>query len=386
MNRRTFLVAGAAGGLALATGATAFTLTRSPARALAPWRDAGLSQGDPRLFIVEHAVLAPSPHNRQPWIVELLPDGVMVLYCDLDRRLPQTDPQDRQIVIGLGAFVELASLAASRLGLGLAVMPFPEGEPGPRLDARPIARLEPVSAQVPPDPLFAHVRERRSTKKPFDAARPVPPDAVAALERLSGGEVAVAVVADPARVATIRDLTWQAWQIEAATPRTHRESVDLMRIGRREIEANPDGISLGGPVLEALALAGSLTREAMASPESIAWRQGFEMYRAMLAATGAYLTVTAVDSGRAGQLAAGRAYLRANLLAASLGLSLHPVSQALQEFPEMDGTRVALDRALGVASPARLHMLARLGYGPAVPPSPRWPAGTRIRSHEPKPA
>ncbi len=34
--------------------------------------------------------------------------------------------------------------------------------------------------------------------------------------------------------------------IEAQTARTHKESVDLMRIGKAEIEATPDGIALAG--------------------------------------------------------------------------------------------------------------------------------------------
>lgn len=381
MNRRFFLT-GAAGALVLATGVTTFALTRTPVAALEPWHRAGLTQGDDRLFIVEHAVLAPNPHNRQPWLVELLPDGDMLLFCDLERRLPETDPFDRQIVIGLGCFVELAALAAAQRGIRLEVTPFPQGESHPRLDARPIAHLRLVRGSTP-DPLFAQIRNRRSCKQPYAMDRAVPQADLVAFGALSAPGIAVATITDPAEVARIRDLTWQAWQIEAATHRTHMESVRLMRIGRAEIEANPDGISLGGPLLEALALTGSLTREALADPQSSAMKQGVARYEAMLAATPAYLTVTTADESRAGQLQAGRSYLRANLEAAARGLALHPVSQAMQEFPEMADTRAALEQALGIAAPRRLHMLARLGYGPQTGPTPRWPAESRIRTHAP---
>jgi hypothetical protein len=100
----------------------------------------------------------------------------------------------------------------------------------------------------------------------------------------------------------------------------------------------------------------------------------------MLAATPAYLTVTSVDDTRSNQLAAGRTYVRANLTAGVLGLSLHPISQPLQEFPEMAAMRAEVEGTLQVKAPERLHMLARLGYGPAVPPTPRWAASTRIRT------
>ncbi len=244
-----------------------------------------------------------------------------------------------------------------------------------------MARLTLVrDAATTPDPLFAHVMARRSTKRPYDLARPVPAAAAKALAALSPPGVAVAAITDAALVAQVRDLTWRAWEVEAATPRTHQESVDLMRIGRREIEANPDGISLGGPFLEGLSLIGQLSRAQLADPASAASRQGRDMYRAMLAATPAHVSITADDGSRAGAFAAGRAYLRANLTAASLGLAMQPVSQALQEFAEMDGLRSELDRLLAVDAPKRVHMLARLGYGPAVPQTPRWSAASRIRT------
>ena len=381
MNRRVFLISASTGGLAAITGLSAFSLTRTPTAALAPWAEAGTDRSDPRRFVAEHAVLAPNPHNRQPWIIELTGPLTMTLWCDLDRRLPHTDPFDRQIVIGLGCFTEIASLAAGAIGYRLDVAPFPEGEPAPRLDRRPVAHLMLVRDEaVHPDPLFGQIKLRRSTKRPFDMAKPVPAPVLAQLQALSGPLAVVSTLTDPDMVARVRASTREAWDIEAKTARTHQESVDLMRIGRREIEANPDGISLGGPFLEGLSLVGQLSRAQLADPASSAFRLGADMYRTMLAATPAYCAVAAPDESRSGQFAAGRAYLRLNLASAAAGLALHPVSQALQEFPEMADVKARLEAALGVAAPNRLHMLARVGYGPAVPQTPRWAASTRIRT------
>ena len=47
-------------------------------------------------------------------------------------------------------------------------------------------------------------------------------------------------------VERIKSLTWEAWMVEVTTYRTMKESVDLFRKGKLEIEANPDGIDLGG--------------------------------------------------------------------------------------------------------------------------------------------
>ena len=52
------------------------------------------------------------------------------------------------------------------------------------------------------------------------------------------------------------DLSAEAFLIEFRTERTYKESVDLFRIGATEVDANPDGIDLSGPMFEALRMAG----------------------------------------------------------------------------------------------------------------------------------
>jgi hypothetical protein len=61
------------------------------------------------------------------------------------------------------------------------------------------------------------------------------------------------------------------------------------------------------------------------------------------------------------------------LQATAAGVDLHPLSQALQEFPEVQSPFLAVHRHLGL-DPARqtVQMLARMGYAMApVEPSPR---------------
>ena len=360
--RRVLAIAG--GGTILAAGAGAgFLLTRTPHAALAPWAEAG-AYAEPRRRALSYALLAPNPHNLQPWLVDLSePDRVRVLR-DPTKALPETDPEDRQITIGMGCFLETMRIAAAETGHAVTFDLFPEGGDGPVADARFRA------GAAAPDPLFAAIRARRSCKEPF-ADRPVGAEAAAALSPLAE------IVAAPERVAELRALTWEAWLVEARTPRTHRESVDLLRIGRREIEASPDGIDLGGPLLESLSALGLLTRERQADPGSMVYAEGVRMYEAMLAATPAYAVVTTPGNRRADQIEAGRRWMRLNLTTTALGLSLHPVSQALQEYPEMTELRARAHAALAPGG-GTVQMLGRVGHGPATPPSPRWPLDAKI--------
>lgn len=361
--RRMLALVGGGSVLAAAAGTGGFLATRTPHRALAPWRVAG-EYADPRKDALSYALLAPNPHNRQPWLADLrFPDMVRVLR-DRSKNLPETDPFDRQMTIGMGCFLELMVIAASRTGHQVELNLFPEGKDGPVADARFVA------GEAEPNPLFASVPHRRSCKEPFEM-RAIESEKVTALSGLG------TVITDPAQVAELRELTWAAWQVEASTPRTHKESVDLMRIGRSEIERNPDGIDLGGPFLEGLSMVGLLSREGQIDPTSFEYAEGFRMYEEMLAATPAYVVQTTAGNSRLDQVEAGRCWLRLNLATTALGLSLHPVSQALQEYAEM---QPHYERAHAMLAPEgeTVQMLGRLGYGPQTPPSPRWPLEAKL--------
>jgi nitroreductase len=378
-NRRKFLIAAGGAGLALVGVGGVFVATRRPSRGLRAWAQAETTTSDVRLDAFRYAILAPNPHNRQPWQIRLVGTDTAIITCDLERRLPHTDPFDRQIVIGFGCFLELARIAAAERGYRLDMTLFPDGEPQPRLNSTPIARLKFVAdASVPKDPLFGAIVKRRSSKIAFEQQRPVDPAGLAALGNVGIAGAMSQATSDRALVSDLRGLTWRAWMIEAGTARTWMESVDLMRIGRAEIEANPDGIALGGAIMDALALTGQMTRAKLADPNSSAFKTSVDRYRSMLDRTSSYLWISTPANTRADQIAAGRAYVRMNLAATAGGIAVHPVSQALQEFPEMAGEFDDLHRRLGIAVPARVQMLARVGYVAAVEPSVRWPLDAKL--------
>jgi len=103
------------------------------------------------------------------------------------------------------------------------------------------------------------------------------------------------------------------------------------------------------------------------------------IYLGMLMATPAHAVITTDGNSREDQIAAGRRWLRLNLATTELGLALHPVSQALQEYPEMAPYYAKAHEMLATEGQT-VQMLGRLGYGPETPVSPRWPLETRIRN------
>jgi hypothetical protein len=340
---------------------------RRPERAISPWQTLSDPVADVRLDSFRHAILAPNPHNRQPWLLRLDGDDAAVLTCDLAKRLPETDPFDRQITLGFGTFIALARIAASHRGYRIDVTPFPQGEPQPRLDARPLAHLRFVhDAALAPDPLLAAIPRRHTSREVFWGAPA--PSQLAALAR-DGAQAS----ADPQLLDQIRPISVTAMTREITLPRTWMESVRLLRIGAAEIDASPDGLALSGPMIEATHLAGMTTRTTLADPASAAFRMGLEQQQAACGSVPGVAWIASTGNSRAAQLSAGLAYARLSLRAAALGLSMHPLSQSLQEYPEMADLFTDIHRVLGIQRPQRLQMLVRVGIGSPVLPAARYP-------------
>lgn len=352
------------GGVVLAATASAagFLATRRPDRALAPWTKAG-DYTDPRMRALSYAILAPNPHNRQPWVAELLGGDRLIIHRDKTRNLVETDPFDRQLTIGMGCFLELLRMAAAEDGFALDLELFPQGDEGP------VAFVRFAQGGLP-DPLFAHVFERHTNRQAYED-RAVAADAESALADFA------TIKSDPADSATLRTLTWEAMEVEMTTRHVMMESVELMRFGKAEIEANPDGISLGGPFLESLMLAGMLSREDQADQTSASFKQVLGMIEKAMTATPAYVVLTSGGNTRVDQVNAGRDWIRLHLAATGQGLAMQPVSQALQEYPEMSA-HYAMVHEMLAAPGETVQMLGRLGYGPTIDASPRWPLETCI--------
>jgi hypothetical protein len=184
----------------------------------------------------------------------------------------------------------------------------------------------------------------------------------------------------PAEVARLRAIAAEAYRVEAMTPRTHMETIERLRIGADEIARHRDGLPIQGPAIWVMKTLGLLTREAMADHGSSAFAQTISLYTGWIENTWSFGWMATRANDRAAQVEAGKAYVRANLKATEIGLAMAPLSQALQEFPEMAGPMRALRAATGTSEGETLQMFFRLGYADPVPPAPRRPLDAFIRA------
>ncbi|MFN5780126.1 MAG: hypothetical protein ACK44O_11745, partial [Novosphingobium sp.] len=193
-------------------------------------------------------------------------------------------------------------------------------------------------------------------------------------------EPGVTLSENPVMLGQLRELAVAAITCEMHTPPAHKESIDLMRIGATEIDAQPDGLALSGPMIEATALLGITTRASLADPASTAFRLGLEDLERTYGSIPAAGWIVTPDNSRASQIAAGRSYARLTLRAAAAGIAVHPLSQSLQEYPEMADLYARAYRLLAPEPGQRLQMLARLGLADPVRPAARYPLEAHLRA------
>ena len=393
MQRRNFIRLAGGGTLAAATAGTLAACgvvdPRFPAEALEAWKGP-VGETDVRRRAVAYAITAPNSHNLQPWLADLREEGVITLRTDPARVLPQTDPWGRQILIGHGAFIELLVMALAQQGVASDVQLWPQGElPGAlkEWDDRPVARITLRPGGVP-DPLFAQVLLRHTPKTDFDTNRPVAPALLAQLlgRTPAAAPLQVGGTVDAGQLPALRTLCWESARVELLTPRTMMESIQLTRVGPAEILQHRDGISINSPFVRAVSALGMFDRSAPPAEGSAAYRNAMGRFEGHSRTAMGFVWITGPNT-RTDQIQTGRLYVRQQLQATSLGVGMHPMSQAVQEFPEMAPHfervhQLVLGRpAPRTAQDATVQMFCRIGHvSGEVPATPRRPLARFVRT------
>lgn len=303
--------------------------------------------------LVRYATLAPNGHNTQPWRF-VAPEGAIEILPDLSRATPAVDPDDHHLFVSLGAAAVTLTIAGAATG-----------RPGEVVaEASGAVRFAFAPGASRPDPLFAAIPRRQSTRAPFDG-RSVPAGDLDALARAAATPgVGLALVTDRQRIGQVRDLILEGNAAQMSDPAFMAELKHWLRFNPRSAMATGDGLfaaASGNPVLpDAL---GGLAFDRLFTVDA----ENLKYARQVDSSAGLAVFVGERED-KTHWVSVGRACQRFGLAATALGLRTSFLNQPV----EVATLRPQLAALVG-ADGKRPDLVMRFGYGPELPFSPRRP-------------
>ncbi|WP_243112646.1 MULTISPECIES: Acg family FMN-binding oxidoreductase [Acutalibacteraceae] len=379
LKRMGFVIAGIAG-LCLVVIAMLFIASGffMPKKYMEPWARNYASQfSDPRVRLTADGLLAASNHNMQPWTIRLDKTNPMVfyLYADSARRTDQVDPYSRQLMISQGTFLEYVRVAGDKGGWHTDMELFPDGNYDEEnlvhsMDTKPVARITLTKAQPQNDPLYEEMYLPDTSREAYGPEKltAAQVNALTSLPTQSG--LSIKIYQDESDLSKIGGFAVRSATIEAGVTRVMDESNAIFRPNEYEKNKYRYGYSVEGQGVTGFMkniTQGLVTFFPLLNTGKDASQNFINYTRTSVDHTPAYAMIITADNSRITQVKSGMLYSGLVLKGHTLGLAMQPLSQALEEYPEMEGPYNGLKQAYAPDN-GTVQMLFRVGKPPKSTP------------------
>lgn len=328
--------------------------SKIPEESLATWNSHNYD--DIRYVALSYALLAPSAHNLQSWKVKMVDEDTVLLFCDTNRLLPQTDPLNRQIMISQGAFLEFFKIAAQNFGYE-TIIEFPIKDERNILKYNPIAKITLAkNNSLLKDKLFDLISSR-VTNRNFYKNIELSNEQINYIKDSIANYPVEVVFSSSKRE---KDIAKKAWLTEFHTPAKMLETYKYIRIGDSEINKYRDEICINDPIVRFLDFTGLFDRNVAPKTDGYAVRTQINEFNEKIDSTNNFLYLLSKENDRLSQIKIGMAYARVQLVATKMNLSLHPLSQALQEYEEQKESYSAIHSIIAKDNQT-IQMWCRIG-------------------------
>ena len=308
--------------------------------------------------ILYYASLAPSGHNTQPWKVRYNRDAKsFTLFFDVSRGLPQVDSRNREALISLGAFLENLNQAAQAYGYEASIAVLPEFGINMEIAHATLEKVRETSADT--EQRLESLRIRHTDKRSYEP-RPIPETAIRDI--LGNHHLYLHFYRKgSAEFAWLSANAVEAMRVQAHHEGKRAELADWMRFSDREAQQMRDGLpaeqlNLKGPLK---AFFYTFYNRESAAEESFALEAIKKTEGQVSSATGFFVVTGASDF--TSTIQAGRHFERFWLDATEMGISIHPLSQILEEGPFANTVSEALHLDAPVQMIVRAGMNADYG-------------------------
>jgi hypothetical protein len=312
------------------------------------------------LQILGAAAQAPSGHNTQPWVVDVVEPGHWLIGIAPSRLLPAVDPHNREATLSIGAFLENLIMAAGQIGYSVYY----------RVIAKRSTDLHLIDLKLTKSQLLAYpmarLKMRRTVRNGFSDQLIKADD----LKAVTDGSEAFAYFArGTANARYLAQATIEANRQQTYRDLAQAELANWIRWSKTDQARFRNGLTPAG--MEINGLSGWYVRNfyGRESVMSKAFREkSIDQIAKRVTQGGGWLVVSGA-SGVAELIETGRKFQRMWLKLRERGLAIHPMTQILEETNSSE----TVARTLGIS--ATPQFLLRLGYLKHYPDSvsPRMP-------------
>jgi nitroreductase len=379
MQRQRAVIAGGAA-VALALGYRAWergVFAGATGPAYSPWDEWNSTDPEGSQGLLRAASLAASPHNTQPWRFGVSGNAITV-FADRARHLGSFDPFRREMHLGLGCAIENLVCAARAFGFAADVQPA-NGRLEVASGPLPVlaARIAVTPVQPLRDPLFDAIPRRHTNRGPY-RDNPIAPERLQELTDLvSRPPVRLVLLVENGPRHDLGALIVAATEQIVADQEMSMDSFRWIRVGRREVLAHRDGITIDASGASRFQIMAAKMLPDLGAPaiDRIWLNTTRDVHTATASAFGMILVPDRLDMAQS--IAAGRAWQRLQLAATVRGIAAQPLNQPVEMIDrhQMLGKQDEFGRAL--AKLARANgweptFVFRLGYAEReASPSPR---------------
>jgi hypothetical protein len=277
--------------------------------------------------VLYYASLAPNGHNTQMWKVGISENGrTLKIFIDSSRLLPVVDPNGRESLISAGAFIENMKQALSAYGFEheLTIIKEINIKENPLIAEIRIFGKEDTTINYD---ILSNIQKRHTDKSNY-LNKPLDSNAIGTLN--SGENILIFQNGDD-DFEFIKEITLWANEIQSLSPEAREELANWLRFSDEEAIETADGLPA-----EQLGLSGIIktlyyatTDREKAKTEKFG-KTSFNLAKKQLNNCMAFFIITGQDTPK-GYIEAGMKMESLWLRAVELNISIHPMSQALEE-------------------------------------------------------
>lgn len=357
MNRRKFI--GITGGTIVAAGTTAYLLSDKSnleREDIKPADETNETLEPDEREILFLASLAPSGHNTQPWFVQYLEPYHWIIGNDKSKWLPAVDPNQRETILSISAFIQNLEYAAASFGYVCDWNLLAATNQDER-----VMEVKLIKGESKNSFDIVKIKNRRTVRSGF--LRDV----------LKKEDLEYLVNAEPEWIhylpavgkesQFVNEQTIEANRLQSYRDPAQAELADWIRFSSEDAGKHRDGLTTAS--MEIDGISGFVVRNFYGKDNVMKTdfrERGIDKVKQEVSESAGWILITSRDETVATLLETGRRMQRLFLKVREKSIAIHPMTQVLEE----SSTRATLNQSIGISED--IQFILRTGYLKNYPP------------------